>query len=213
MSRASLLDVWGARQCEAAVRNALLAVAKVLPVIALSSSDDPTARHLARELGAQSFFRKPVDAAALLDSIEWVMQGDGRSTRNEDGIAFAPCLTAIGQGDHDRAPSRAPARLTQGQRGAARGCHAQQPAIHARRNRCARHGPGRLRAPTPQKDGRQAVPLERHAFERLLANLSERLGDVAEPDFLARTEAGADRLLVFLAAIAAPSPNSSPATT
>jgi len=51
-------------------------------VIALSSSDDPTARHLARELGAQSFFRKPVDAAALLDSIEWVMQGDGRSTQN-----------------------------------------------------------------------------------------------------------------------------------
>ena len=77
-----LLDVWGARQCEMAVRNALLAVAKVLPVIALSSSDDPTARHLARELGAQSFFRKPVDAAALLDSIEWVMQGDGRSTQN-----------------------------------------------------------------------------------------------------------------------------------
>lgn len=77
-----LLDVWGARQCEVAVRNALLAVAKVLPVIALSSSDDPTARHLARELGAQSFFRKPVDAAALLDSIEWVMQGDGRSAPN-----------------------------------------------------------------------------------------------------------------------------------
>ena len=77
-----LLDVWGARQCELAVRNALLAVAKVLPVIALSSSDDPTARHLARELGAQSFFRKPVDAAALLDSIEWVMQGDGRSPPN-----------------------------------------------------------------------------------------------------------------------------------
>ena len=74
-----LLDVWGARQCELAVRNALLAVARVLPVIALSSSDDPTARQLARELGAQSFFRKPVDAAALLDSIEWVMQGDGRS--------------------------------------------------------------------------------------------------------------------------------------
>ena len=77
-----LLDVWGARQCEAAVRNALLAVAKVLPVIALSSSDDPAARQLARELGAQSFFRKPVDAAALLDAIEWVMQGDGRSPPN-----------------------------------------------------------------------------------------------------------------------------------
>ena len=64
-----LLDIWGARQCE-------------MPVIALSSSDDPAARQLARELGAQSFFRKPVDAAALLDAIEWVMQGDGRSPPN-----------------------------------------------------------------------------------------------------------------------------------
>lgn len=77
-----LLDVWGARQCEAAVRNALLAVAKVLPVIALSANDDPTVRQLARDLGARSFFRKPVDGEALLDSIEWVMQGDGRSTQN-----------------------------------------------------------------------------------------------------------------------------------
>ncbi|MDL9997517.1 response regulator [Variovorax sp. J22P240] len=74
-----LLDVWGARECEATVRTALHAVAKVLPVIALSSSDDPIARRLAKEMGAQSFFRKPVDGAALLDSIEWVMQGDGHS--------------------------------------------------------------------------------------------------------------------------------------
>ena len=74
-----LLDVWGARDCAAATRTALHAVAQVLPVIALSSSDDPTARRLAKEMGAQSFFRKPVDGAALLDSIEWVMQGDGRN--------------------------------------------------------------------------------------------------------------------------------------
>jgi FixJ family two-component response regulator len=74
-----LLDVWIARDCEAAVRGELLAVAKVLPVIALSSRDDPATRRLARELGAQSFFRKPVDGAALLDSIEWVMQSDGRN--------------------------------------------------------------------------------------------------------------------------------------
>lgn len=73
-----LLDVWGARQCETAVRNALLAVAKVLPVIALSANDDPTVRQLARDLGARFFFRKPVDGEALLDSIEWVMQGDGQ---------------------------------------------------------------------------------------------------------------------------------------
>ena len=72
-----LLDVWGARECEATVRTALKAVAKVLPVIALSASDDPIARRLAKEMGAQSFFHKPVDGSALLDSIEWVMQGNG----------------------------------------------------------------------------------------------------------------------------------------
>lgn len=74
-----LLDMWAARDCEAAVGAALHAVAKVLPVIALSASDDPTAHRLARQVGAQSFFHKPVDGAALLDSIEWVMQGDGPS--------------------------------------------------------------------------------------------------------------------------------------
>jgi FixJ family two-component response regulator len=49
-----------------------------IPVIALSASDDPATRHMARELGAQAFFRKPVDAAALLDSIDWVMRDDAR---------------------------------------------------------------------------------------------------------------------------------------
>ncbi|MDM0033728.1 ATP-binding protein [Variovorax sp. J22P271] len=44
----------------------------------------------------------------------------------------------------------------------------------------------------------EAVLLERHAFERLLAQLSERLGDIAEPDFLVRTERALSRLLVFL---------------
>ncbi|MDM0015383.1 response regulator [Variovorax sp. J22P168] len=77
-----LLDVRSARDGAAATRAALRAVAKVLPVIALSSSDDPTARQLAKEMGARSFFRKPVDAAALLDSIAWVAQGDGRGATN-----------------------------------------------------------------------------------------------------------------------------------
>jgi DNA-binding response OmpR family regulator len=47
-----------------------------LPVIALSARDDPQARRTARELGARAFFRKPVDAAALLDSINWVTRRD-----------------------------------------------------------------------------------------------------------------------------------------
>ena len=44
----------------------------------------------------------------------------------------------------------------------------------------------------------QAMLLEQHAFERLLSSLSERLGDVAEPDFLTRTERALGRLLLFL---------------
>ncbi|MDN8615029.1 ATP-binding protein [Variovorax ginsengisoli] len=44
----------------------------------------------------------------------------------------------------------------------------------------------------------EAVLLERHAFERLLAQLSERMGDIAEPDVLARTEWALSRLLAFL---------------
>jgi FixJ family two-component response regulator len=74
-----LLDVPGAWKCEPAVRNSLHIVAGKLPVIALSSSDSVAARSRARELGARHFFHKPVDAAALLDSIEWVAQGDGRN--------------------------------------------------------------------------------------------------------------------------------------
>jgi FixJ family two-component response regulator len=31
---------------------------------------------MARKLGAQAFFRKPVDAAALLDSIDWVTRAE-----------------------------------------------------------------------------------------------------------------------------------------
>ncbi|MDM0106979.1 response regulator [Variovorax sp. J22R24] len=74
-----LLDVPSAWKSEADVRTSLHAVAGRLPVIALSSSDSSTARRRARELGAQHFFRKPVDAAALLDSIEWVALSDGRN--------------------------------------------------------------------------------------------------------------------------------------
>ncbi len=40
--------------------------------------DDAEIRRVARELGAQAFFRKPVDAAALLDSIDWVTRAEGQ---------------------------------------------------------------------------------------------------------------------------------------
>ena len=43
------------------------------PVIAISARDDADTRNMALELGAQFFFRKPVDDQALIDTIQWVM--------------------------------------------------------------------------------------------------------------------------------------------
>jgi FixJ family two-component response regulator len=54
------------------VRSRLMVVATMLPIIALSAADDPQTQRKARELGAKALFRKPVDAAALLDSICWL---------------------------------------------------------------------------------------------------------------------------------------------
>ena len=44
-----------------------------IPVIALSAQDDVETRERARELGAMTFFRKPVDDQALLDAINWLL--------------------------------------------------------------------------------------------------------------------------------------------
>jgi FixJ family two-component response regulator len=70
-----LLDVSDSRLHEPAVRSQVRALAATVPVIALSARDDAEVRRVARALGARAFFRKPVDAAALLDSIDWVTEG------------------------------------------------------------------------------------------------------------------------------------------
>ena len=46
-----------------------------IPVIVISASDDTLVREQARELGAVSFFRKPIDDQALLDAITWAISG------------------------------------------------------------------------------------------------------------------------------------------
>ena len=48
-----------------------------IPVIVISASDDAQIRERARELGAVSFFRKPVDDQALLDAIWWAIGRKG----------------------------------------------------------------------------------------------------------------------------------------
>ena len=52
-----------------------------IPVIALSAQDDDETRDRARELGAVTFFRKPVDDQALLDTINWVLDNNGQRRR------------------------------------------------------------------------------------------------------------------------------------
>jgi FixJ family two-component response regulator len=49
-----------------------------IPVVVISASDDAQIRERARELGAVSFFRKPVDDQALLDAIWWAISGAKR---------------------------------------------------------------------------------------------------------------------------------------
>ena len=49
-----------------------------IPVIVISASDEAQIRERARELGAISFFRKPVDDQALLDAIQWAISGTKR---------------------------------------------------------------------------------------------------------------------------------------
>ena len=51
-----------------------------VPVIAVSARDDEETRQAARNLGANFFFRKPVDDQALLDAILWAT-GTSEATR------------------------------------------------------------------------------------------------------------------------------------
>jgi FixJ family two-component response regulator len=74
----ALVDVSNLLRCEPGPWSRLRAIAAAIPVIALSARDDAATRRMARELGAQAFFRKPVDAAALLDSIDWVTRTEAR---------------------------------------------------------------------------------------------------------------------------------------
>jgi len=67
-----LLDLSAVRKCAADVRVVMHAVANLLPVIALADNGADETRR-AREVGARFCLRKPADASALLDAIEWSM--------------------------------------------------------------------------------------------------------------------------------------------
>ena len=75
----ALVDLSDAGLRNPAIRARLSVLSTMLPVIALSVRDDAQTQRAARELGARAFFRKPVDAAALLDSIAWLMRAERAS--------------------------------------------------------------------------------------------------------------------------------------
>ena len=51
-----------------------------VPVIAISAHDDEETREHARELGAVSFYRKPIDDQALLDAVWWAIARGGKKS-------------------------------------------------------------------------------------------------------------------------------------
>ena len=59
------------------LRQRLVSQGIEIPVIVISASDDVQTREHARKLGAEVFFRKPVDDQALLDAIWWAIGGKG----------------------------------------------------------------------------------------------------------------------------------------
>lgn len=71
-----VLDLSRATREQSDVQGRLRREATDVPIIAVSASDDDGARRAARNLGAQAFFRKPVDGAALVDFITWVTRAD-----------------------------------------------------------------------------------------------------------------------------------------
>ena len=73
----ALLDCSTARHWRPAARNWLREAAGTLPIVAVTSDDDVGTRRIARSIGAQVCFGKPVDAAALLDAVRWALQVEG----------------------------------------------------------------------------------------------------------------------------------------
>lgn len=67
-----LLDVTVPHRMDAQVLERLNARGIRMPMITVSTRDDPGARAMARGMGAMLFLRKPVDGQALLDAIRWV---------------------------------------------------------------------------------------------------------------------------------------------
>jgi FixJ family two-component response regulator len=68
-----VLDVIASADQDEDLRADLDARGIRLPIIVISTIDDSQTRSCARKTKAVAFFRKPVDSAALLDTIRWAL--------------------------------------------------------------------------------------------------------------------------------------------
>ena len=55
-----------------------------LPIIVVTTHDDPETRRQAVKMNATAFFRKPVDGTALLDAIEWAIRSGNKDSNHEN---------------------------------------------------------------------------------------------------------------------------------
>jgi FixJ family two-component response regulator len=55
-----------------------------LPIIVVTTHDDPETRRKAKQLKAVGFFGKPVDGTALLNAIDWVLHSNSLDGNREN---------------------------------------------------------------------------------------------------------------------------------
>jgi FixJ family two-component response regulator len=73
----AVIDVTVARGWTLEARRSLAALAATIPIVAIDASDEPGVRRVARRIGAQAYFRKPIDASALVDAVRWALRMEG----------------------------------------------------------------------------------------------------------------------------------------
>jgi FixJ family two-component response regulator len=68
-----LVDCTCAPSWSRALEHRFAELSSRVPVVAIADSHDDTALRAARRIGAQSYFRKPIDGPALVDAVRWAL--------------------------------------------------------------------------------------------------------------------------------------------
>jgi FixJ family two-component response regulator len=91
----AVVDLSRARTWTPGQRRALAGRHPSMPIVAIGVSDDLQTRRIARRIGAQVFFRKPIDGTALVDAVRWALRTEGMSDP-------WPASKSTGAGDRGR---------------------------------------------------------------------------------------------------------------